>query len=127
MPPDLKLNSFFVTSWPTSRTMVDVLDVLRLRARRSQATLNFQILGIFDFPRAPPTHLIRVPKEGLALHLPISPHGWATPTLKSFKLCQKHAHIKKVLKTLWPTFFLPDHTVLLGRRAVPRPLFSERP
>ncbi len=99
---------FFVTPWPTSRTLVDLLDVFRLRARCSQAMLNFQILDIFNFPRAPPTHLIKVPKEGLALHLPISPRGWATPTLKSFKLCQKHAHIKKVLnKIVWLTIFCP--------------------
>ncbi len=68
--PDPKLGSFFVTLWPTSWTLENVLDVLRLRARCSQAMFDFQILDIFHFPRAPPTHLIRVPKEGLAL-LPI--------------------------------------------------------
>ncbi len=84
---------FFVTPWPTSRTLVDVLDVLCLRARCSQAMYNLQILDIFLFPAGPahstrlPTHLIRVPKEGLALQLPISSCGWATPTLKSIKLC----------------------------------------
>ncbi len=46
---------FFVTPWPTSRTLVDVLDVLRIRARCSQAMSNLQILDIFEFPRAPPT------------------------------------------------------------------------
>ncbi len=75
---------FFVAPWPTSRTLVDVLDVLRLCARCSQAMSNLQIVDIFDFPRAPPTHSIWVPK-GLALQIPISPRWWATPTIKSFK------------------------------------------
>ena len=103
---------FFVTPWPTSRTLEDLLDVLRLHARCSQAMSNLQILETFDFPRALPTHLIRVPKEGLALRLPILLRGWATPTLKSFKLCLKHAHIRKLWKTCVGDNFCPTmHTV----------------
>ncbi len=128
MPPDPKLGSFFCHSLAYLSTLVDVLDVLRLRARCSQAMSNFQIL---EFPAGPahstrlPTHLIWVPKEGLALHLPISLRGWATPTLKSFKLCQKHGHIKKVLKNIvWPTIFCPTTQFC---RVVRWPLFSEHP
>ncbi len=55
-------------------TPVDMLNVLRLRARCSQAMSNLLILDILYFPAnpahstMPPTHLIRVPKEGL-LHV----------------------------------------------------------
>ena len=126
------LTPFFVTPSPTSRTLVDVLDVLRLRARCLQAISNLQILDIFLIPVAPthytrpPMHLIRVPKEGLAVKLPISQRGWATPTLKYFKLCQKHAHIKKFSKTVaWVAIFCPTTQFCGGRHAESRPLFFQ--
>ena len=74
--------AFFVFPWPTSWTLVDVLDVL---CRYSKATSNLQILDIFYFPRNPLLPTQRVPKEGLALRLSLLQCG-----LKSFKLYQKH-------------------------------------
>ncbi len=75
-----------------------------------------------------PTHLIRVPEEGLELRLPILPRGWATPTLKSFKLCQKHAHIKKVLEKLrWWQFFAQPHNCGGVGRLFTGHFFSEHP
>ena len=48
---------FLFTPWPTSRTLVDVLDVLCLRARCLQAMSNLQILDIFNFLHGPrPLH-----------------------------------------------------------------------
>ncbi len=115
---------FFVTPWPTSWTLVDVLS-----ARCSQAMSNSQILDIWDFPWAlltQPCHPHRVPNEGLALQLPISLCEWATLTLKSFKICQKHAHIKKVLKKILcgRTFFRPTTQLWGGRRAERLSFFS---
>ncbi len=63
-------------------------------------------------------HLIRVPKKGLALQLPISLCWWATHTLKSLK----HPHQKQ----LHGRQFLLDHIVLVGQRGTKkRPLFSD--
>ena len=69
-----------------------VLDVLRARAR------CLQILDIFDFPRAP--HLIRVPKEGVALKLPISQRVWATPTLNPSNYAKNMPTSRKFQKQL---------------------------
>ncbi len=127
MPPDPKLGSFFVTPWPTSWTLVDALDVLRLRARCSQAMFNFQILDIFDFPLAPPTRLsahalIRVSKKDwrfIYLFLRMLKILQTTPKIRP--------HQESFEKNCMADNVLPDHTVLSGRRAVRRPLFSERP
>ncbi len=131
MPPDPKLGSFFVTPWPTSWILVDVLDVLRLRARCLQAMLNFQILDIFDFPRARPLDL-----TAHALIKGTKRRAGASSTY--FSAWVGHTHLK-ILQTMPQTRphqesfekngvagnFMPDHTVLLGRRAVCRPLFFQ--
>ena len=58
--------------------------------------------------------------------IPISLCGWATPTLKSFKVCQKQAHIKKVLKKCtWTNILRLNHTVLeVGQSAERRSILS---
>ncbi len=124
---------FIVTPWPTSRTLVDVLDVLRLRARCSQAMFNFQILDIFDFRGPRPLDM-----TAHALNKGNKRRTGASSTYLSAWV--GHTHLK-ILQTMPKTRphqesfenncigdnFLPDHTVLSGRRAVRRPLLSERP
>ena len=81
--------------------LVDVLDVLCLRARCLQAMSNFKFWTFFDFPRTPPMHLIRVPKNDWRLsyifrhmgvpHPPLNPSNYAKnmPTSRKF---QKQLH-----------------------------------
>ena len=107
------LAPIFVTPWPTSWTLVDVLDVLRLRARCSQAMSNLQILDIFPLWASTTllTHLIRVPEEGLTLQLPISSHGWATTTQSVPKT---RPHQESFGKNCMGGNFLPNHTIVGG-------------
>ncbi len=83
----------FFTPWPTSRTLVDLLDVLRLRARCSQQCPNCKFWNFVISCGPHPLDLI-VPKKRLALHLFLSLRRWAT--------------------FAWATIFSPDHTILGG-------------
>ncbi len=130
LPPVPKLGSFFVTPWPTSRTLVDVLDV-RLDARKQCSTFKFWTFLISRGPR---------PLD-LAAHTLNKGTERRTGTSSTyFSMWVGHTHLK-ILQTMPKTHphqesfekngvashSLPNHTVLSGCLAVRRPFFSECP
>ncbi len=114
------LAPFFVT--PSRTPLVDMLDVLRLRARCSQAMSNLQILDIFG------------PRHALNKGTCTKRRTGASSTY--FSMWVGHTHLK-ILHTMPKTHphqerfenncvgdnFLPDNTVLGGQLAVRRPCF----
>ena len=73
-------------------------------------------------------HLIRIPKEGLALQLPVSPHGKGHIYLKILQTITKTWPHQEILEKMCVgDNFLPNHTVLGCQRAESWPSFSECP
>ena len=103
----------FVTPQPTFRTLVDMLDVYRVRARYSQTMSNLQIL----IYRVTAHAFNKGTKKGLALQLPISPRGWDLKTLKT--MLKTRPHQESLEKNLcgWQ-FFAQPHSFagLAGRK-----------